>query len=420
MPISFPRRPISLQRTVLRGSILIAALAVVGSAAASAATTASTPLGLDAIAPAATATAALVLPGSTSSTALQPVTSCAQLDAAGMCLDAALPGMVERPLTMAALAAPPARAKRTKRWGRHRSGLNWMSGASSAGADFEAWRGRRLDVKTGYLATRRGWSELTQTLFVRRLVASGAIPVLGVGLVPESHRGQLGACAGGAFDNHIRKIGQGLVAVGARDAILRLGWEANRTGGFPWAAIGDGSAYKNCFRRWVQVLRSVPGQDFTFDFNMGAKGTLRFSQNNIYPGGDYVDVIGTQRFDRCPSIRNEADWDERYNERTAHGNPVGLGAWLAWAKSKGKRFSVPEWAVSDHHPGQHCPDNGFDNPFFIEKMHRFFRANADVMAYESYFNGGGRAYPEGVHKVFPAHNNPRAATRYRELWSRGD
>ncbi|MEK0086009.1 hypothetical protein U1T56_22870, partial [Geminicoccaceae bacterium SYSU G07066] len=101
------------------------------------------------------------------------------------------------------------------------------------------------------------------------------------------------------------------------------------------------------------------------------------------------------------------------------GNPVGLGAWLAWAKAKGKRFSVPEWGVSDHYPGMPCADNGFDNPFFIEKMYQFFRANAAVMAYESYFNGGGSIIPPGVHKIYPPANNPAAAARYQQLWSKG-
>jgi hypothetical protein len=337
-------------------------------------------------------------------------------------MDPALPGRAEQELAALDAEKAPEKKRSAGGWGGKRSGLAWMSGASGAGTEFESWRGRRLDVKTGYLTVRRGWREMTQVSFVRRIVNTGARPVLGVGLVPEQNRGQLGACAAGAFDEHIRKIGRGFVAAGAEDAILRLGWEANRMGDFAWAVTRSSGPepYKGCFRRWVQVLRSVPGQRFVIDFNMGARGNLPYNQDRIYPGAEYVDVIGTQRYDRCPAIRDDGDWKELYNKRfDATRNPIGLGAWLAWAKSKGKRFSVPEWGVSDRYPGMRCPSNGFDNPFFIQKMYEFFQKNAGSMAYEAYFNGASRAFPDGVYKIYPAHTNPRAAERYRSLWSRG-
>ncbi|MEK0084338.1 glycoside hydrolase family 26 protein [Benzoatithermus flavus] len=423
MPKSFLGRASCLPVGTLRASVLIAALGLAG--AASAAAPGSDPLpGLGTNEPAPAALLTPDLPGTDRSAVLEPVSSCAELDAVANCMDPALPGTVEKVTNVAAVDTAEAERARYRRrgggggWGGRRSGLPWASGASSVDSAFEAWRGRRLDVKTGFLAIRHGWAEFTQVGFVRGLTRSGARAVLGVGLVPERARGQLGACANGAFDTYIRRVGQGLVSAGADDAILRLGWEANRMGDFPWGVLGDGSSYKNCFRRWVQVLRSVPGQSFVFDFNMGARGNLPYSQDNIYPGAEYVDVIGTQRYDRCPAVRSDADWNALYDVRQGNGNPVGLGAWLAWAKAKGKRFSVPEWGVSNHHPSLHCPDNGFDNPFFIEKMYRFFRANAAVMAYESYFNGDSQAY-RGAYKIFPSGRNPRAAARYRELWSRG-
>jgi hypothetical protein len=351
--------------------------------------------------------------------ALEPAAPCARLAGGPACLDAALPG-ASAPAAAPVVPTPADGAPAVKvTWGGKRSGLPWMSGASSAGAEFEAWRDRKLDVKTAFLTIRHGWEELTKTGFIRPIVAAGYVPVIAVGMLPEAARGQLGECAAGAFDEHIAKIGRGLVRQGAGNAILRLGWEANRRWDFPWGVVGDGSSYKGCFRRWVQVLRSVPGQAFTVDFNMGARGSLPYSQDQIYPGAEYVDVIGTQRYDRCPSIRTDADWELAYSKRQRNGNPIGLGTWLAYARAKGKRFSVPEWGVSDHHPSLQCPDNGFDNPFFIQKMHAFFRANAAVMAYEAYFNGGGRAFPEGVYKIHPVHHNPRAAARYRQLWSAG-
>ncbi|MEK0084574.1 hypothetical protein [Benzoatithermus flavus] len=294
------------------------------------------------------------------------------------------------------------------------SGLPWASGGTGSPDAFEAYRGRRLDVRTGYLTIRYGWTEMTQLAWVSGYVAAGAQPVLAVGLLPESARGQLAQCANGAFDAHIREIGQDIVMEGAGNAILRLGWEANRMGDFPWAirVAGDAGPFKGCFRRWVQVLRTVPGQSFSFDWNMGAQGNLPYHVDQIYPGNDYVDIIGVQYYDRCPPALTQADWDKRYNSyNTTTGSPYGLGKWLAYARSKGKRLSVPEWGIGG--PSTACARPGVDNPLFVENMFRFFRANAASIAYEAYFNGTS---PTGSYQLYPADANPLSSARYKALW----
>ncbi|MEK0085984.1 hypothetical protein U1T56_22745, partial [Geminicoccaceae bacterium SYSU G07066] len=246
MLIFLGKRHRSFPGTLGRAAALVAFLTFAGAAAA-ATTGATAPLASPD--PAETAPRALALPDPQAPTALEPVGACARLDGGPACLDPALPGRRPQrpaPVLAAATSITGTSAGSGGIWGGKRSGLPWASGASSAGADFEAWRGRKLDVKTVFLAHRYGWAELTQTSFVKWVVALGAKPVLGVGLLPASARGQLAQCANGAFDAHIRKIGQGLVKVGAGDAILRLGWEANRMGDFPWGVLGDGSSYKNC------------------------------------------------------------------------------------------------------------------------------------------------------------------------------
>jgi hypothetical protein len=54
-----------------------------------------------------------------------------------------------------------------------------------------------------------------------------------------------------------------------------------------------------------------------------------------------------------------------------------------------------------------------DNPLFIQKMFEFFKANADSIAYENYFNQRPR------HQLNPGNLNPRASAKYKELWGRG-
>ena len=102
----------------------------------------------------------------------------------------------------------------------------------------------------------------------------------------------------------------------------------------------------------------------------------------LYPGGNWVDFIGHDRYDRYPTFKIQADWDKRYMEMDAkYGSPVGIGAWLAYAKSEGKKLSIAEWATANPSEG-----GSGDNPFFIEKMLKFFKANAADIGYECYFN----------------------------------
>jgi hypothetical protein len=303
-------------------------------------------------------------------------------------------------------------------WGGTRSGLPWASGASSGSDDLETWRGRKLDVRTAFLASREGWTELAQVSWLDRWVADGGYTVVGVGLLPETARGQLAQCAAGAFDAWIRKIGVGMVAAGAGNAILRLGWEANRVGGYAWAITSDPGPFKGCYRRWVQVLRSVPGQSFTFDWNMGSRGSLPYHVDRAYPGDAYVDVIGVQYYDRCPPAVTQADWNLRYNAANPdNGSPWGIGRWLAYARSKGKRLSVPEWGIGG--PIDACGKPGIDNPFFIRKMHGFFKDNAASIAYEAYFNGNGTPGVPGSHEIAPPNAiNPLSWAAYDALWGK--
>jgi hypothetical protein len=296
------------------------------------------------------------------------------------------------------------------------SGLPWASGASAGAGEIATYRGRPLDVQTVFMA-RNTWANMVKSAgWIKKYAAAPGPVVIGIGMLPETHRGQHAQCAAGAFDSYITEIGNRLVSAGGGDSVLRLGWEANRMGSFPWAVTGDGSSYKACFRRWVQKLRAVPGQAFTIDWNMGAKGTFPYHVDQMYPGNDVVDIIGVQIYDRCPPVTNETEWNARFVSTVkGTGSPFGLGAWFAYAESKGKRLSLPEWGIGGLR--SICTKPGFDNPFFIKKMYEFLQANASKIAYEAYFSGHDNSDgSNGSHKLAPSHWNPNAASMYRALW----
>ncbi|MFO1073816.1 MAG: hypothetical protein U1E17_14305 [Geminicoccaceae bacterium] len=300
-------------------------------------------------------------------------------------------------------------------WGGVLSGLPWASGSGAGGDELGTLRGSRLDLRTAYLRKINWPAMIASAATVGHLGTGGAKPAIALGMMPETNRGQLNQCAAGQFDSYIRQVGTNLIASGAGNAALRLGWEANRMGGFPWAVQGDGSSWKACYRHWVSVLRSLPGQSFVLVWNMGQKGTFPLHIDNMYPGSDVVDVIGTQFYDRCGSDRSVYDWNSKLNQKQPNGSPWGIGTWLAYAKGKGKRLAIPEWGVAGPH--YICNDPGFDNPLFMQLFNGWLRQNAGSIAFEAYFNANQDLNPrDGTHQIAPPTWNPRAAAMYQQLW----
>lgn len=308
-----------------------------------------------------------------------------------------------------------------------RSGMPWPSGANGGSggmADLEALRGRPLDTRSvfprfdtwGNMATDVG------SRAIRGHAATGARVEVAIAMLPASHRGQHMACWQRKFDANVRQWGTALINAGLGDAIVRLGWEADRMGGYPWAVVaGKEAEYMGCWRKQVGVLRALPGANFVISWTMQGKGSRIARASTIYPGNDWVDVIGMNPYDRCPAVRTEADWARVRDAKFSNGDPAGPGSWLAFARGKGKKFAVPEWGLGS--TSTVCSDAGFDNPLFIRKMHEMFRLNAPSIAYEGYFNAHGDGRPNGQPpargestRIAPATWNPTASAVYRDLW----
>lgn len=98
-------------------------------------------------------------------------------------------------------------------------------------------------------------------------------------------------------------------------------------------------------------------------------------------------------------MTTRAGWNKQLN-----GNQ-GLRYWAKFAKSKGKRLSVPEWGL---YPGYAWKGNGGgDNANYMKKMFSFFRENRGNLAYEAYFNDPDPAHAGALSL------NPRARAEYR-------
>jgi beta-mannanase len=226
-------------------------------------------------------------------------------------------------------------------------------------------------------------------------------------MLPKDAARQFAACAGGAFDDYFRQYGQRIAAAGAGHAVVRLGWEANKTRPWSPSTAADIPDYVTCFQREAAALRST-APDIEVEWAMGRISNVPFNVMDMYPGDEHVDVIGVHYYDNVgPKIATQAAWDQHYM-RTYNGGPAGLGTWLAAAKSRGKRLAVSEWGVWDQGDLAKA-----DNPVYVENMYRFFRDNAADIAYENYYNR------PTVHQLFPSTRFAQARARYQELWSAG-
>lgn len=304
----------------------------------------------------------------------------------------------------------------------NRSGLPWRSGCATdvSPLNFEQYRGRKIDVRTTF------WKKATWA-GLRRLDGlvgpAGKLFPIGTGnrevvlityyIFPDEQSPKKGGpdvwkmAARGEFDEHHEAIAAAISRYQG-PFIFRVGHEWNGTS-FPWGVTDPQLApyYKDYFRRTVDILRKHnPG--CMIDWCCLKRGQATAGIQAFYPGGDWVDFVGHDRYDRYPTFPTQAAWDKSYDE-TRLGGPAGIGAWLAYAKSEGRKLSVAEWGVV----GPEVGGSG-DNPVFVEKMLKFFRANAADVGFECYFNrnlGGGWSPM--------LQDNPRAGATYRQLMATG-
>jgi hypothetical protein len=269
-----------------------------------------------------------------------------------------------------------------------RSGLSWASGGFDPNPDsFATWRGRKLDVLTLF-APRRTWTDISSSTgrwLAYRLRARPEHMVIGYPLFsnspsPRTHgRDYWRRAAKGEFDAYHAAAARSLRPYGS-EITYRVGWEwNNRTFSWTCTDVALSGYYKAYFRRVVQQLRAnSPG--CKIEWCCGRQGNANASIDRWYPGNDVVDLVGAMMYDSWPALTSQATWNSAFY-LDHKGGPRGVGAWLEYAKSKGKPYACGEWGL-----WQKERNGGGDNPLFIQNMLELFRKNARHVGYESYFN----------------------------------
>ncbi len=190
------------------------------------------------------------------------------------------------------------------------------------------------------------------------------------------------AAAAGDYDSKFYGLGELLVKDGLGDTIIDLGREMNGAW-YEWsenrAPPSEPDAYILAWRKIVTTMRSVPGQHFKFLWTLYPTNT---SVAESWPGGAYVDYIGTDIFDwyggpnyTYPHTASGLlDHEEKW-QQILTTEPGGLDWMAAFSQATGKPIIIPEWGLDFHAFG------GRDDPLFITKMMAWMKAHDAIGLY---------------------------------------
>jgi hypothetical protein len=305
----------------------------------------------------------------------------------------------------------------------------WKSGTDGLSRDFLKqfgdWRGRPVTstwinlhwLESSWITNPGLMSDLngTRVLVWDYYKDFNGILVLSMSMAGNSnvdratYENNMRSCANGQLNSMWETFGRNAKAKGRNgtNTVVSLAHEFNGTW-FKWNPGTVGlDVWKNC---WKNVYRSIKvGSDvkviWVFSSTNNTQKGGDFAVNtawDAYPGDDFVDVIGINRYDfRSLGSMSSTNW------RDLCANTQDICYTAQFARDHGKPLGLPEWSIERGEFGYG------DNPAFIQKMVTFFKDNSDVLLFENLFENGG----SGDWHVFPREDdNKNSSDKYRELY----
>jgi hypothetical protein len=246
--------------------------------------------------------------------------------------------------------------------------------------------------------------------------------LLSFSLLPTKNKGQFAQCATGQFDGYWRAIGRNLSTIAKRTVIAEPGWEANLGSKVhPWGVdrADQLQAYKACFQHASAAIRST-FKAVKISWTNSKVYKLDFSPIQMMPALSSFEHMGLMYYDSWPNRTGapypmtDVTWDYYVNSHESHDRgPSGIGSWLSFAKSHGKKLQVSEWGIKQVMPGETAAQ--MDDANYIKHMANFFRIHPHDIVLEAYQNNGTPGVDD--HQLCPSTAFPKAAAAYGKYFN---
>ena len=234
--------------------------------------------------------------------------------------------------------------------------------------DMQSWLGKNLDAiqLVGGYADWNDWLNSPSWIASQLSNFQGDIK-WSIGLIPWG--ASLSDAGTGAYDDKYVALAKNMLANAGNESqiYLRVGWEMNGDGWFPWSANGREGDYVAAYQHFVDAFRSVSDK-FVFEWTPNA-GAMGMNPEAAYPGDKYVDVIGSDVYYNTQWDPTDpyAAWNWFVNE------PYGLQWQQDFAAAHGKATAIGEWGINSDTAGP-----------FIEMAAQWFEDHN--MLYQNYWN----------------------------------
>lgn len=233
----------------------------------------------------------------------------------------------------------------------------------------------------------------------------GRIIVTSMPHAPESEGDQMNQRgANDAYRQQQRDLGSYLAGAGFNmpTHVIRVDWECNGSW-YKWSANrpGGADALKQAIRNYVVNLRAGGLTKVRFDLCFNKGPSQAGADFAIFPGSEYIDIIGIDQYDMWAPSFTESDWEREMNK------PPSMQAVADFATKNGIMWAMDEGGNT--HGGKTM---GGDNPFYWDMVLKTLTKNLSNCAWHVTYDDRGA--PDTLRHDFE--RNPKSWDRYKSLW----
>lgn len=236
-------------------------------------------------------------------------------------------------------------------------------------------------------------------------LAQGRIVVTTQPHAPQSEGAAMNSKgANNAYATQQKALGKWLADNGFNQPshVIRVDWECNGNW-YPWnAGNGGPEALKAAIINYVKNLRAGGATKVKFNLCFNKGPSQAGHDFDVFPGGEYIDIVGIDEYDMWDAAFTAADWERQMAKspsvRTVAEFAAKNGVLWAWDEGGNTHGSGSAY--------------GGDNPAYWQFAYEEIQRNRKNNAYHVTYDDPGA--PATLAHDFD--HNPNSFTKYKSLW----